>query len=323
KTATAKWRIWAAAACFGLTAVLVAVMLLRSPGENKPAQSLAEYYEGIYGEIRTVAYGDYMQYDYDALFRQASVVAIVTPLDSLTEENTEGISETGMKKYYGLHSLRKVKAVKYYKNEPDYGESFTIVEQCGVVEGNTLVVMDACYPMEEAKKGAYYLVFLHESGYGYPAAISADNGRFDLTHLSLNTHKEVLVDALFSLGLADTEGHDGLLEQAAAAIRLGMGDLDEINGMLAQGGKWYPQWKLYALSSYKEDLGKAETDELLRRTDEWDSFVLTTKYTDKAYAVKIAYSDEGAGKIYRINGPEAYIDPDDGRIFYVGGEFLA
>ena len=318
KTATAKWRIWAAAACFGLAAVLVAVMLLRSPGENKPAQSLAEYYEGIYGDVRQVSISDYAQYDYKGLYARAAVVAIVTPLDDLTTENT---FEWGDKDILlETYSVREVKAVKIYKNIWELGNKFQIAEYCGIAENGTMIMKDSEYPMQ---KGSDYLVFFCESGLDYPIVISADNGKFDLTHLSLNTHKEVLVDALFDLGLADTGGHDEIAKQAISSAKMLFGDLEEINGMLAQGGKWYPQWKLYALSSYKEDLGKAERDELLRRTAEWDSFVLTTKYTDKAYAIKIAYSDEGAGKIYRINGPEAYIDPDDGRIFYVGGEFLA
>lgn len=305
---------------FVVAILITSIVLIALTFQKKPDESMEKHFQRIYDKVQVVAFGDYMQYDYGTLFRQASVVAIVTPLDKLTEENTAGISSTGLNKYYNLHSVRKVEAVKFFKNDLDYEDCFTMAEKCGVIEGKNLVMMDACYPME---KGAYYLVFLQESGYGYPISVSADNGKFDLTNLSLNTHKEVLVDALFDLGLVDTGGHDEIAKQAVSAIQLLFGDLNETNETLAQGGKWFPQWKLYALSSYKENLGKEERDELLRRTAEWDSFELTTEYTDKAYAIKIAYSDEGAGKIYRTDRTEAYIDPADGMIFFVDGEFLA
>ena len=287
------------------------------PAES-PVESMMEYYEGIYGDVRQVSISDYAQFDYKGLYARAAVVAIVTPLDNLTTENT---FEWGDKDVLlETYSVREVKAEKFYKNIWELDDKFQIAEYCGIAENGTMIMKDSEYPMQ---KGNEYLVFLCESGLDYPIVISADNGKFDLTHLSLNTHKEVLVDALLDLGLADTGGHDEIAKQAISSTKMLFGDLDELNAALAEGAKWSPTWKLYALSSYKEDLGKEERDELLRRTAEWDSFFLTTKYTDKAYTIKIAYSDEGVGKIYRIDRTEAYIDPADGMIFFVDGEFLA
>ncbi|MBR5708982.1 MAG: hypothetical protein IKX41_06315 [Oscillospiraceae bacterium] len=283
-----------------------------------PAESMREYYEGIYGELLQTTFPDLMQFDYKGLCDAAGFVAVVTPLDELTAENSFEAGVGGI--LTERRSVREVRVVECYKDDLELGRTFKMIEFCGLDEDGALRMQENYYPM---RKGDKYLVFLGGSGYEYPAAISGDNGKFDLARLSLNTHKEVLLDALSDLGLAETGGSDELLAKAADSIELLFGDLDEVKELVAQGGKWYPTWKLYALSDYTADLGQAEKDEILRRTAEWDSFTLTTKYTDKAYAIRIAYSDEGEGKIYRTDRFKVRIDPEDGMIFYMDGTFLA
>jgi hypothetical protein len=289
----------------------------KAPAEP-PAASMREYYEGIYGEVRQSGIADYAQFDYTGLYARAAVVALVTPLDDLTRENT---FEWGDKDVLlETYSVREVKALKFYKNVWELDEKFKIAEYCGIAENGAMIMQDSEYPMQ---KGNEYLVFLCESGLDLPIVIAADNGKFDLTHLSLNTHRNVLTAALFDLGLAESGGNEEVVKKALSAKQLLFGDLDEINAALAEGAKWFPAWKLYAVSDYKEDFGKAEREELLRRAEAWDGFTITTKYTEKAYAIKIAYSDEGAGKIYRTDRTKAYIDPADGMIFCINGEFFA
>ena len=53
-------------------------------------------------------------------------------------------------------------------------------------------------------------------------------------------------------------------------------------------------------------------EELNERANEWDSFWFSTKYTEKAYRMKIAYSDDGTEQVYRYDPrrEKHYYDPE-------------
>ena len=153
-----------------------------------------DYYRSIYPNIQgSGLIVELAQFGFSDLLHYAETVAVVTPLDELTADNTFGISG---KRYDNIHSLRRVKALQYFKNEQGYGDSFEMTEFCGLLEDGTLVMTEDCWPMQ---RGVVYLVFLR--GRQHPAPVSACNGKFDLTHLELNCsqHAQVLLTALLEL----------------------------------------------------------------------------------------------------------------------------
>lgn len=165
----------------------------------KAVQSMYELYNMKYPSFRFTCMADYAQFDYQGLWKRAHTIALVTPEDELTQENSRGISETG-DRFYNAHSVRTVRALQFYKNEREYEETFQMVEECAMLADGSVVGMDESYPMQ---KGDVYLVFLCESGWGYPIIVSADNGKFDLTNLRLNNARRqpLIAGALMDLGL--------------------------------------------------------------------------------------------------------------------------
>ena len=165
----------------------------------KNVQSMYELYSLKYPSIRVGSNLDYIQYDYQGLWRVAHTIALVTPEDELTQENSSGVSEDG-RRVYGARSERRVKALRFFKNERNFEECFSFVEKWAMLADGSVVGMDESYPMQ---KGDVYLVFLCNSGWGYPIIVSADNGKFDLTNLRLNNadRQPLIAGALMDLGL--------------------------------------------------------------------------------------------------------------------------
>ena len=228
---------------------------------------MSEYYQNIYSSIITSGQSDYMQYDFNGLYKHAHTIALVTPCDELTTQNSHGISSKG-DKFYHAYSVRKLSVIEYYKNENNYDSTLEIAEKCVCLDNGSLVMEESCYPMQ---KGHTYLVFLTKSGYGYPLAMSANNGKFDLTLLSLNTYQQVMIAALYRLGLISS---DCLQDNIA-----------DIESMLEAK-------PLYGVN----DAGYSSLDSKTA----WKSMTLYTDYTDRDYRIKAYAANSENGNMYKL-----------------------
>mgnify|MGYP007070023742 CR=1 FL=1 len=159
----------------GILVVCIILIFTIGRANKKDAPTdFKEYYQQEYANIAISGSANYMVFDSRLLMQQAHTIAIVTPLDALTTENSYGISSSG-DLYYNAHSIRKVQVIQVFKNEKNYDDTIEIAEKCVLLEDGTLVMDEYCYPMQV---GNYYLVFLTNSGLGYPLTLSADNGKF-------------------------------------------------------------------------------------------------------------------------------------------------
>ncbi|MBR5114873.1 MAG: hypothetical protein IK101_06210 [Oscillospiraceae bacterium] len=190
------------AAVVTAAAVLLGILL---PAREPPTAE--EFYRRIYGESICGQYFDRVYYDYDGLMRNADIIAIVTPLDDLTAEASYAGARylgpdrqivTFDKIHSFVHSDRKIKVIKYFKDEKGLGDVFTLCEECALSNEGVLVTGENYYPM---LKGCTYLVALGNQGLGKPAVLFYEN-RIDLTHLSFNADRRHTAEVLEGLGLA-------------------------------------------------------------------------------------------------------------------------
>ena len=248
-----------------LCLIIAAIIYVEMPKPKQRFAAAEDYYRSIYPNIQgSGLIVELAQFGFADLFHYAETVAVVTPLDKLTADNTFGISG---KRYDNVHSLRRVKALQYFKNEQGYGESFEMTELCGLLEDGTLVMTEDCWPMEP---GVIYLVFLR--GKHHPAPVSACNGKYDLTHLELNCpqHAQVLLSALLELDLLTKK-----------SVRRAGQDL--LYAALAADPVYWP-----------------EDEEHIARENavKWRSFALFTPWTDKDYPLTIKYGADEEGALY-------------------------
>ena len=235
------WQRMAAVLVLGSLA-LALCLIWGKAGAPAPYASLKDLYLARYGDIRVRGFVDFAVFDYDELMAQAHTVAIVTPTDDLTAENS-----------FSDRSVRTVRAVAWFKNEKDYGDTFAIAEYCACLDDGTLVVNDeSCFPMQ---KGDYYLVFLH-TAHGHAMPLAGDNGKFDLSHLCLNdNHAWTMLRALSELDL---------LQGSPRALRAAAGCL---NAVLGPGDKPPP-------------------------SSGWKTARLTTKWTLPGYELELQFDEE-------------------------------
>lgn len=252
----------------GIFLLLLFIGIMNMTKAKQSFATIQDYYQSKYRVIRAAGLAEYMQYDYPGLERRAHTIAVVTPLDDLTAENTFGISESG-DRYYYIHSVRTVKVLQYFKNEKEYGDTIVMAEMCGSLEDGTLVMMEDCWPMQ---RGDTYLVFLCDSGFGYPLSVSACNGKYDLTHLNLNCeyHSCVLMNAMLDLGLLTEE----------SVKKAGM---ELLEAVAAANAVYWPQDKEHII---KEN------------AIEWQSFTLFTPWTNKNYPLILKSGSDEEGAIY-------------------------
>ncbi len=166
---------------------------------RKPAaSSMEELVRRYYPNSKQAGMSDYVQFDFDQLFERADTVAIVTPVNQLSAEDSSIVGDevTG-NAYYAMYSTREVKAMKYFKNNKNYSDSFEMGEHCILTKEGHLIYNEGAYPMIE---GSYYLVFLTDSYLpnSLPFAMSVDNGLIDLSHLSISTRKGIAAKSVIS-----------------------------------------------------------------------------------------------------------------------------
>ena len=246
-----------------ISIIMLFAVLFSACGHTASEQpkTMNELFEGIYGTVRLSGMADYAQFDYPGLMDRAHTVALVTPLDELTAENSFGVSESG-DKFYNIHSIRQVKVLKYFKNENSFGDTMELAEKCVLLPDGTLVHEEACYPMQ---KGDTYLVFLINSGYGKPLAISADNGKFDLSNLRLNNRLPLVAQALTDLGLAQKSEVSEAFADAQAVSW--------------SGEESYSQFK---------------------NISDWNTAVFTTEYTKKGFELPLEYTNKNGEYAFRL-----------------------
>ena len=248
-----------------LCLIIAVIIYVEMPKPKQRFAAAEDYYRSIYPNIQgSGLIVELAQFGFSDLLHYAETVAVVTPLDELTADNTFGISG---KRYDNVHSLRRVKALQYFKNEQGYGDSFEMTEFCGLLEDGTLVMTEDCWPMQP---GDVYLVFLQ--GKRQPAPISACNGKYDLTHLELNCgqHAKVLLSALLELDLLTEKS----LKRAGQDLLYAVRAADPV---------YWPEDKAH---SDRENAVK------------WRSFTLFTPWTDKDYPLTIKYGVDEEGALY-------------------------
>ncbi len=253
-----------------LCLILAAILLFTRPRERYA--SFEDYYHALYPTVATggiLEYGTIYDKYYD-LRTKAHTIAVVTPLDALTRENTYATSSG--KRYTGGYSVRKVRVLKYFKNGKEYGEEFEMAEECGLAEDGTLVMQENCWPMQ---KGDVYLVFLDDS-YNvrkYPTPIRGCNGRFDLTRLELNSaeHSRILLTALLKLDLLTKKS----LRRAGKDLLEAVDSADPV---------YWP----------KDEEHLAKEAEI-----KWKTYELYTPWTDRNYPLTIECGTDEEGAIYR------------------------
>ena len=258
-----------------LAGILICLILMAISLFMRPKQRFAafeDYYHALYPTVRT---GGILEYappyeKYYSLRTKAHTIAVVTPLDELTGENTFAVSSG--KRYTGGYSVRKVRVLKYFKNAKEYGEEFEMAEECGLAEDGTLVMQENCWPMQ---KGDVYLVFLDDSivGLKYPAPIRGCNGRFDLTHLDLNSaeYSRSLLTALLKLDLLTKKS-------------------------LRRAGKDL----LEAVDSASPVYWPKDEEHLAKEAEiKWKTYELYTPWTDRNYPLTIECGTDEEGAIYR------------------------
>ena len=164
-------------------------------------------------------------YGFGPLFLQSDVVAIVTPLDDLTAEASYGTrrSNDGSVIYTfaniddRIHSYREVKVVKYFKNDLELGDTFTMFDECALSVEGALAANEHDYPM---LRGSYYLVCLHRWGDNNISPVSGYQAKMDLTHLTFNYDRKMTRAALYGLDLAVEKGGKLTTEYTKRAYRL-------------------------------------------------------------------------------------------------------
>lgn len=253
-----------------LCLLLAAILLFARPKQR--FTTFEDYVHALYPTVRT---GGILEYatayeKYTSLRAKAHTIAVVTPLDALTRENTFAVSSGN--RYSGGYSVRKVRVLKYFKNEKEFGKEFEMAEECGLAENGNLVMQENCWPMQ---KGDVYLVFLDDSGAGlkYPTPIRGCNGKFDLTHLELNCaeYGQVLLTALLKLELLTKK-----------SLRLAGKDL------------------LEAVDSASAVYWRQDKEHLAKEAEiKWKAYELYTPWTDRSYPLTIKCGTDEEGAIYQ------------------------
>lgn len=255
---------------FLLCLILAAIVLFMRPRQR--FASFEDYYHALYPTVRTggiLEYGTIYEKYYDLRIK-VHTIAVVTPLDELTRENTFSVSSGN--RYSGGYSVRKVRVLKYFKNANEYGEVFELAEECGLAEDGSLVMQENCWPMQ---KGDVYLVFLDDSYVvrEYPTPFRGCNGKFDLTHLNLNCaeHSRILLTALLKLDLLTKKS-------------------------LRRPGKDL----LEAVDSARDVYWPKDEEHLAKEAEiTWQTYELYTPWTDRNYPLTIECGTDEEGAVYR------------------------
>ena len=273
-----------------LVACIVALLFIyRTSNKNSNIttniDTMMDLYNEIYPSFMVSTLSDYAQLDYDQLLFSAQTIALVEAADELTVDNSFGIGKSG-DVFYNAYSIRNVDALRYYKNEKEFGKSFEVIQECVCLEDGSVVAKDSYYPM---LKNNTYLLFLDDSNYyRYPIQISADNGAFNLTYLRLSMRLQLITEALYKLGLLILPTKDDTIVTSFIDSSLVMG------------------------TGYSDE----EYDSFYNSKD-WTSIELSTEYTYKDMVIQLKYLETDEGYLFRVgnliysNNPSKYYYSDN------------
>lgn len=155
-------------------------------------------------ELKDIEYhGSFAEFNYDELTEQATVIATVIVNDDLTLENSTLLyANEETNDIYGFIGEREVTVLEYYKNEPNAGETLSLIEPAAITEENEYLRADG---YEALEKGKSYLVFLSsDNATNQLSIISANNGVFDLENPEENEKIEILEEAEEELPIQET-----------------------------------------------------------------------------------------------------------------------
>lgn len=155
-------------------------------------------------ELKDIEYhGSFAEFNYEELTEQATVIATVIVNDDLTLENSTLLyANEETNDIYGFIGEREVTVLEYYKNEPNAGETLSLIEPAAITEENEYLRADG---YEALEKGKLYLVFLSsDNATNQLSIISANNGVFDLENPEENEKIEILEEAEEELPIQET-----------------------------------------------------------------------------------------------------------------------
>ena len=278
--------------CFLATALIVGAVVGVSAWREERAlrqmTSMKDLFRYKYPAYRVSGMADYAQYTYEGLWRSAYIIALVTPMDELTPENSFGISDTG-DRFYEAHSIRRVRALTFYKNDWNYDDEFEMAEYCAMLSDGSVVGMEDSYPMQ---MGEEYLVFLTWSGLGYPIIISEDNGKFDLTNLRLNhAYRQPLIAQAVQDQQLDTR----------AVVQSGDTEAEQARACFLDA-------EYVADNNDPYDPESKQLFHQLVEENEWNELRFTTDYTRRSMRLTVEYAVTEDGYLYRM-GNEIYGAP--------------
>ncbi len=236
-------------------------------------KTMREMMERIYPVVTVRDQSDREMPSYDQLTQRAYAIAIVTPFDDLTKENSFGLSQSWTS-YPAAHSTRRVQAIQYFKNTKALESTLSITEKCGITDielyfsapdtlskRGGLVVLNGCYPMQ---KGNTYLVFFTKTSYGYPVSETM----LDLTWFRLNQRLDVGLNALYHLNLfSGTATEKEILGHFLAAVSLPVSEESSASYLALDG---------------------------------WESISIDTEYTDPFMEATLWYLKTETGYLFRL-----------------------
>ena len=174
-----------------LLSVLVGSYVFFISNTNVPNSSVEPEYR-----IISIS-GSYRTFNYNELKEEASVIALVTPVDDLTRQNSTVIlGEYG--ELVSYYAFRELEVITYFKeNEGDTPDTIGIVESAALTAENEYIQPEGYDFMQ---KGQRYIVFLTPSNLdGIPIVISAGNGIVPLDIASKNIRTDVAILTLLDL----------------------------------------------------------------------------------------------------------------------------
>ena len=121
-----------------LVVIVVSVsVIVGFSDHNADYQTMRELFESRYPNVYCSGMADYVQFTYDELWAEAHTIAVVTPVDVLSTENSYGIAESG-DRFYNAHSVRELEAITFFKNSRELNDVFEIVETCAMLNDDAL-----------------------------------------------------------------------------------------------------------------------------------------------------------------------------------------
>ncbi len=238
-------------------------------------KNMDEWIHKEFSPVVRIEQDDDLHMNFEGLMRGAAVIALVTPVDDVSEERTRLIHPSGLTGSH-VYSLRTVRVLKYFKNEGNWNETFTMAELCGLAkikesdERPSLILLGNNFPMA---LGNTYLVFLQATSlYVYPMTLDNTNSTFHLDILKLNVELDICIQSLYQLGLLTGAATESPAKEALDA---------------------FCQSKRFLRSSSEQAVPYLALDG-------WESISIDTEYTALFMEATLWYLETETGYLFRL-----------------------